>query len=95
MEAGFRVMSDQPKRSSDSSDSPVPWILPRSYRGIPTGYRAVVVVGVFIAIVALPYGIWTYLFVIAGLAAISHQAVIDKRAAAKRAEARNRWRDSD
>lgn len=87
--------SAQSKDSSDSSDNPAPWISPRLSRGAPTGYRAVVVVGSVIGIVALPYGVWSYLLGIAGVAAMARQAVLDKRTAAKRAEARARWRDAN
>lgn len=87
--------SEPSKNSSDSSDNSPPWISPRLSRGAPTGYRAFVVVGSVIGIVALPYGVWSYLLGIAGVAAMARQAVLDKRTAAKRAEARERWRNAN
>jgi len=91
----FPIMSGPSKKSSDSSDEPVPWILPRSRRGVPTGYRAFVVLGGIVGIMALPYGLWTYLLGLATVGAMMHQAIIDKRAAQKRDEWRKLWRDSN
>jgi hypothetical protein len=52
-----------------------------------------VVVGAVLGILALPYGIWTYLLGIATVGAVLHQAIIDKRAAQKQDESKKRWRD--
>lgn len=77
-------MSEPSKKSSDGSDNPVPWLLPPSRRGEPRGFRAVVVLAGVVAMIALPYGFWTYLLGIAVVGAMAHQAVINNRAAQKR-----------
>ena len=85
----------QRKATSDSADNRVPWITPRSIRGVPAGYRAFVVVASLIGIFALPYGTWSYLLGIAGLAAMAHQAVLDKATVPRRTEGRTRCPDAD
>jgi hypothetical protein len=87
-------MSGPSKGSSDSSDNPVPWITPRSVRGTPTGYRAVIVIGGIIGVILLPYGVWSYLLGFATLGAMAQQGIVNKRAAEKR-EAAKRWVDAD
>ena len=69
---------------------PVPWI---SRQGHPTGSRALVVAGAMFGVLALPYGFWTYLLGLAIVRAMVHQAIIDKRAAQRQHESRERWRD--
>jgi hypothetical protein len=54
-----------------------------------------VVLGGIVGIMALPYGLWTYLLGLATVGAMMHQAIIDKRAAQKRDEWRKLWRDSN
>jgi hypothetical protein len=95
LEVGILNMSGPSKKSSDYSDDPVPWILPRSRRGVPTGYRALVVLGGIVGMLALPYGPWTYLLGGATVAAMIHQAIIDRRAADRRKESRKLWRGSN
>jgi len=84
-------MSDPSKKSLGS---PVPWILPASRRGVPTGYRAIVTVGCLAGMVALPFGFWTFLLGLAFIAALAHQGVIDRRAAQKREEVRQ-WHEDN
>jgi hypothetical protein len=52
-----------------------------------------VVFGGIVGILPLPYGLWTYVLGLATLGAMAHQAMMDKRAAQKQNESRQRWRD--
>jgi hypothetical protein len=88
-------MSGPSKKLSDSSDSPVPWVSAPSVRGDPTGYRAVIVLGGIIGMIALPYGFWTFLLGFATVGVMAHQAIVNKRAAQEREAARKRWDDSN
>jgi hypothetical protein len=88
-------MSGPSRKSSDSSDNPVPWVSPPSVRGGPSGYRTVIVLGGIIGMIALPYGFWTFLLGFATVGAMAHQGIANKRAARERESARKRWDESN
>jgi len=55
----------------------------------------VIVLGGIIGMIALPYGLWTFLLGFATVGAMARQGVVNKRAAQEREAARKRSDDSN
>jgi hypothetical protein len=49
------------------------------------------VYGGLFGIIALPYGLWTYLLGLVAVGGMMRQAIIDRRAAQKRDQKRDEW----